>query len=206
MVARCIPRRNSTPMDNSKHFLHSTFREKLIEHLLVGELLKQSWAKGDCSIEISRPEVDRAGYDLIAECKGHVRHIQLKGAYLGSKAAYQKVQLNPGGKALGLRCVGFFRSGLPSNSGRFCFSAGNPERNCQFSIPSRPRSTPRGMRKGSRLKGPTTASSTRANSRESIRSRVSGITSSAIPDPAGGDPNQPPSCCASRPSHIKAGE
>ena len=79
-------------MDNSKHFQHSTFREKLIEHLLVGELLKRSWERGDCSIEISRPEVDRAGYDLIAECNGHVRHIQMKGAYRGSKTASQKVQ------------------------------------------------------------------------------------------------------------------
>ena len=90
-------------MDNSKHFLHSTFREKLIEHLLVGELLKQSWAKGDCSIEISRPEVDRAGYDLIAECNGHIRHIQFKGAFRGSMAASQNVQLTLAEKPSG--CV-----------------------------------------------------------------------------------------------------
>ena len=81
-------------MDNRKHNLHSTFREKLIEHLLVGELLKQSWTKGDCSIEISRPEVDRAGYDLIAECNGHIRHIQLKGSHHGATTASQKVQIS----------------------------------------------------------------------------------------------------------------
>ena len=60
------------------------------------------------------------------------------------------------------------------------------KRYCRISIPSRPRSTPRETRKASRLKGPTTVSSTRANSRSSIRSRTSGITSSAIPDPAAG--------------------
>ncbi len=31
-------------MDNIKHFLHSTFRETLIEHHLVGEFLKRSSA------------------------------------------------------------------------------------------------------------------------------------------------------------------
>ena len=90
-------------MDKSKHSLHSAFREKLIEHLLVGELLKRSWQRGDCSIETSRPEVDRAGYDLIAECNGHVRHIQLKGSYRGSRTAVQKVHLSLAEKPSG--CV-----------------------------------------------------------------------------------------------------
>ena len=80
-------------MHDSKHYLHSAFRENLVEHLLVGELLKRSWQRGDCSIETSRPEVDRAGYDLIAECNGHVRHIQLKASYRDSKTATQKVSL-----------------------------------------------------------------------------------------------------------------
>lgn len=44
----------------SQHSHHSSFREKLIEHLLIGELLMYSWRKRDCSLEISRPEVDRA--------------------------------------------------------------------------------------------------------------------------------------------------
>ena len=50
----------------NQHYLHSSFREKLIEHLLMGGLLKRSWTRGDCSLEISRPEVDRTGYDLVA--------------------------------------------------------------------------------------------------------------------------------------------
>jgi len=36
-----------------QHFLKSAFREKLIEHLLIGELLKISWARGDCSLEVA---------------------------------------------------------------------------------------------------------------------------------------------------------
>ena len=77
----------------NQHSLHSSFREKLIEHLLMGELLKRSWTRGDCSLEISRPEVDRTGYDLVAECHGVIRHIQLKGAYRGAKTASQNVHV-----------------------------------------------------------------------------------------------------------------
>ncbi|WP_020506697.1 hypothetical protein [Lamprocystis purpurea] len=52
-----------------QHFLKSAFREKLIEHLLIGELLKISWARGDCSLEVAKPEVDNQGYDVLAEDK-----------------------------------------------------------------------------------------------------------------------------------------
>ena len=90
-------------MDNGRDSQHSSFREKLIEHLLVGELLKRSWQRGDCAIETSRPEVDRAGYDLIAECNGHVRHIQLKASFRGAKTATQKVHLSLAEKPSG--CV-----------------------------------------------------------------------------------------------------
>ena len=47
--------------------------------------------------------MDRAGYDLIAECSGHARHIQLKGSYRGSRTAVQKVYLSLAEKPSG--CV-----------------------------------------------------------------------------------------------------
>lgn len=70
---------------------HSSYREKLIEHLFVGELLKLSWLHKKCSLEISKPEVDNAGFDLIAEASGLIRHIQLKTSAIGSTTASQKV-------------------------------------------------------------------------------------------------------------------
>jgi len=76
-----------------KHFLKSSFREKLIEHLFIGELLKLSWLEGGCSLEIAKPEVDNQGYDLICEGNGVIRHIQLKAAHLGARAARQKVHI-----------------------------------------------------------------------------------------------------------------
>lgn len=87
----------------SQHYLNSAFREKLIEHLLIGELLKESWQSDDCSLEISKPEVDNSGYDIIAEASGVIRHIQLKASYLGATTARQKVHVDLADKPSG--CV-----------------------------------------------------------------------------------------------------
>jgi hypothetical protein len=70
---------------------HSSYREKLIEHLFVSELLKLSWLHHKCSLEVAQPEVDNSGYDLIAEAHGTVRHIQLKASFIGGKTARQKI-------------------------------------------------------------------------------------------------------------------
>jgi len=86
-----------------QHYLKSSFREKLIEHLFVGELLKVSWSDGSCSLEIAKPEVDNQGYDLIAEEDGIIRHIQLKAAHLEAKVSKQKVHIALSAKPSG--CV-----------------------------------------------------------------------------------------------------
>jgi hypothetical protein len=57
-------------MRTTQHFENSSYREKLIEHLFVSELLKLSWLHHDCSLEVAKPEVDNAGYDLIPESYG----------------------------------------------------------------------------------------------------------------------------------------
>ena len=80
-------------IDMEQHYLKSSFREKLIEHLFIGELLKLSWRDGSCSLEVAKPEVDYQGYDLIAEENGIIRHIQLKTAHLEAKAVKQKVHI-----------------------------------------------------------------------------------------------------------------
>lgn len=85
------------------HTNNSSYREKLIEHLFVAELLKVSWLHHECSLEVAKPEVDDAGYDLIIETPGCVRHIQLKTTIVGGKAASQKVHTKLAGKPSG--CV-----------------------------------------------------------------------------------------------------
>jgi len=75
----------------TQHTENSSYREKLIEHLFVAELLKLSWLHHGCSLEVAKPEVDNAGYDLIVEAFGLVRHVQLKTSVVGGKTANQKV-------------------------------------------------------------------------------------------------------------------
>ena len=86
-----------------QHFTSSTFREKLIEHLFIGELLKISWLRGECSLEVAKPEVDNRGYDVIMERAGVVRHVQLKTSHRGALAASQNVHVGLEDKPAG--CV-----------------------------------------------------------------------------------------------------
>ena len=87
----------------SKHTQHSTYREKLLEHLFVGELLKLSWCNGDCELEVGKPEVDNSGYDIIIEDNRIIRHIQLKASYIGGKTSRQKLHVRLSDKPSG--CV-----------------------------------------------------------------------------------------------------
>jgi hypothetical protein len=63
-------------VDADTHY--STYRERLIEHIFVGEVLRELWLSGISRVEILRPETDAAGYDVVIECNSVVRHIQLK--------------------------------------------------------------------------------------------------------------------------------
>lgn len=87
----------------TQHSEHSSYREKLIEHLFVGELLKVSWLQHKCVLEIAKPEVDNAGCDIIAEAKDVVRHIQLKTSMIGGKTGRQNIHAKLADKPSG--CV-----------------------------------------------------------------------------------------------------
>ena len=108
-----------------EHSLNSSFREKLIEHLFVAELLKLSWINKDFSLEVSKPEVDNSGYDLIAESKGILRHIQLKAAFVGAKTSRQKIHISLSNKQSG--CVVWVYFDQESlDLGPFLFFGGKP--------------------------------------------------------------------------------
>jgi len=81
-------------VESTLHSQNSSYREKIIEHLFISELLKMSWKKGEYSIEISKPEVDNSGYDLIIEENNFIRHVQLKTAFIGSKTSRQKIHIS----------------------------------------------------------------------------------------------------------------
>lgn len=77
----------ATDRPMSVHSAESSLREKIIEHLFVGDLLRCLWRKGIRDIEVLRTEVDRSGYDLVLESNGVVRHIQLKASHRLAKTA-----------------------------------------------------------------------------------------------------------------------
>ena len=74
------------------HYLRSSYRESLVEHLFVGSLLKHFWNRDDYNVEVLNPQVDDAGYDLVIEHGGVIRHVQLKATFKGAKTAH--VNLN----------------------------------------------------------------------------------------------------------------
>jgi hypothetical protein len=77
----------------TQHTENSSYREKLIEHLFVAELLKLSWKHHSCALEVAKPEVDNSGYDLIAESNGFIRHIQLKSSIIDGSTPSQKIHV-----------------------------------------------------------------------------------------------------------------
>ncbi|MDZ7843062.1 MAG: hypothetical protein U5R46_19925 [Gammaproteobacteria bacterium] len=109
----------------NRHTDHSSYREKLIEHLFIGELLKLSWMNGDCELEVASPEVDNSGYDVIAELRGIVRHIQRKASYVGGKTATQKVHVRLGRKPSGCVIWVYFNENT-LELGPFLFFGGGP--------------------------------------------------------------------------------
>lgn len=74
-------------MTDTSQFLYSSLRENVLEHLFIGELLRCLWRLGRRDIEVLRAEVDYAGYDLVLECNGYVRHVQLKSSHRRSAAS-----------------------------------------------------------------------------------------------------------------------
>jgi hypothetical protein len=71
----------------SSHYAESSSREKLVEHVFLGELLRGLWRRNVRDLEILRPEVDSGGYDLALECRGLIRHVQLKSSHQDAKRA-----------------------------------------------------------------------------------------------------------------------
>lgn len=74
-----------TEMTSTRHNLFSSHREAILGHVFVGELLRSLWIREVDDVEVLRPEVDSAGYDLAIECRGHLRHIQLKSSFISAE-------------------------------------------------------------------------------------------------------------------------
>ena len=75
----------------------------MVEHVFISEVLQESWYGFAKKVAVLRPEVDNEGYDIVLECHGVMRHIQLKTSKADAKTARQKVNIALAGKPSG--CV-----------------------------------------------------------------------------------------------------
>ena len=78
----------------TNHNDQSVYREKIIEHIFVSELLKYDWKHGGCKIDILKPEIDRFGYDILVTRNSITRYIQLKTSLETSPVGMQKIHVN----------------------------------------------------------------------------------------------------------------
>lgn len=69
------------------HSLLSSYREKIIEHRFVSEMLAALWHQGIKDAEVLKPEVDGGGYDVVFQARGVIRHVQFKSVKAGAKTA-----------------------------------------------------------------------------------------------------------------------
>lgn len=80
--------------DDDRHYTSSSYREKVVEHVFVGELLRYLWASRSAKIDILKPEVDSGGYDIVVSHKSIVRHVQLKASLAGGSTAVQNINMS----------------------------------------------------------------------------------------------------------------
>lgn len=103
----------------------SVYREQLLEHLLIGELLKHSWLHCGADLEVSQPAVDRAGHDVVLEANGVTRHLQLKSSFITGKTQSQSIHVGLAAKPSG--CVVWIQFDRETMKlGPFLLFAGEP--------------------------------------------------------------------------------
>ena len=113
------------PLHEQMLTTRSTYRESLVEHLFLGALLPLYWKANPCRpIEVSKPMVDDAGYDLILEVPGIVRHVQLKGSFRTSRTRKQGLHVRLAEKSSG--CVVWITYDSDFNLGPFYWFGDKP--------------------------------------------------------------------------------
>lgn len=89
-----MPPGTPTARPDPSNSLHSSLRASILEHIFIGELGRALWCAGVRNFEVLRSEVDAYGHDLVVECSGIVRHIQLKSSHEGSHVAEVTLSLD----------------------------------------------------------------------------------------------------------------
>jgi hypothetical protein len=90
--------------------------EKLMEHIFLSEVLQECWFQRRQIVEVLRAEVDAAGYDLVLEAAGRIRHVQLKASRQGGKTSKQTINTKLADRQGG--CVVWISYGVEEEQGR----------------------------------------------------------------------------------------
>jgi hypothetical protein len=90
--------------------------EKLMEHIFLAEVLQECWFQRRQIVEVLRAEVDAAGYDVVLEAAGKIRHVQLKASRQGGKTAKQTINTKLADRAGG--CVVWISYDVDEERGR----------------------------------------------------------------------------------------
>jgi hypothetical protein len=113
-------------MDDEADFRFSSYRERVLEHQLVGEILRDLWLRHAYAVEVLRAEVDAAGYDVVLEHQSVVRHIQLKATRAGGKRSSVGVNIKLLDKPSGCVFWFHFASDAMRPTGPFYWLGGPP--------------------------------------------------------------------------------
>ena len=84
---------SQTATSHEDTYRKSSFYEQLVEHVFISEVLQEVWFHFGMTVEVLRSEVDASGYDVVLECNGVLRHVQLKTSKIGGKTSNQKVNV-----------------------------------------------------------------------------------------------------------------
>jgi hypothetical protein len=110
-------------MHPTAHFHHSTLRERIVEHVFVGDALRTLGRRSILDVEVLRSEFDAHGYDLVMARGNIVRHIQFKTS-MTRKPGAVSVPLALAAKPSG--CVIWMRVAADLSIGPFYWFGGPP--------------------------------------------------------------------------------
>jgi hypothetical protein len=80
----------------SKHAAYSVLRERIVEHVFIGDAMRRLWQLGIFDVEVLRGEFDTSGYDLVMICGNVIRHIQFKASLVDGSRGNISVNLKLG--------------------------------------------------------------------------------------------------------------
>ena len=118
-------------MTVQRDYLESSFREKMLEHIFVSEMLLEVWFHRNLSVNVLRSEVDNSGYDLVLEYEGVSRYIQLKSSKLTASTSSITVNDKLATK-LGSCVVWIFYDSEKATSLRHRYFGGTPQDHLNF--------------------------------------------------------------------------